>query len=239
MRTFAIGDIHGAHKALIQCLDRSGFDKEKDRLIVLGDVCDGWPEVKQCFDELLTLDKMVYIIGNHDDWALEWYARAGMYRDNPLIEPEPFWVKQGGQATIDSYDGKDMTPEHLKLLQHASVFYTHNKNQIFVHGGFDPKGDIHAQSRHSLIWDRSLLRRAKMVHGSNPDYQINSWRDIFIGHTDIGLTPLRYCNVWCLDTGAGWTGKLTIMDTETYEFWQSDNVLDLYKGVQGRMKLRH
>jgi len=43
-RTLVIGDIHGAYKALVQCLERSGFDKEKDTLITIGDVCDGWHE---------------------------------------------------------------------------------------------------------------------------------------------------------------------------------------------------
>jgi serine/threonine protein phosphatase 1 len=41
MRTFAIGDIHGAYKAMMQCFERSGFDYKKDHLIVMGDVCDG------------------------------------------------------------------------------------------------------------------------------------------------------------------------------------------------------
>ena len=52
MKTFAIGDIHGAYKALVQCLERSKFDYDNDRLIVMGDVVDGYPDVKRCFDEL-------------------------------------------------------------------------------------------------------------------------------------------------------------------------------------------
>ncbi len=32
MKTFAIGDIHGAYKAMIQCFERSKFDYKKDRL---------------------------------------------------------------------------------------------------------------------------------------------------------------------------------------------------------------
>ena len=44
MKTYAIGDIHGAYKALIQCFERSKFDYKNDRLIVMGDVCDGYPE---------------------------------------------------------------------------------------------------------------------------------------------------------------------------------------------------
>lgn len=55
-KTYAIGDIHGAYKALIQCFERSGFDRESDRLIVLGDVCDGYSEVQQCIDELLEVN---------------------------------------------------------------------------------------------------------------------------------------------------------------------------------------
>jgi hypothetical protein len=35
MKTCAIGDIHGAYKALIQCFKRSKFDYQKDRLIVM------------------------------------------------------------------------------------------------------------------------------------------------------------------------------------------------------------
>ncbi len=45
-RTFVIGDIHGAYRALRQCLDRADFDYESDHLICLGDVCDGWPDTK-------------------------------------------------------------------------------------------------------------------------------------------------------------------------------------------------
>jgi serine/threonine protein phosphatase 1 len=41
-KTYAIGDIHGSNKALLQCIERSDIDKEKDTLIVLGDVVDGW-----------------------------------------------------------------------------------------------------------------------------------------------------------------------------------------------------
>ena len=35
LKTYAIGDIHGAYKALIQCFERSKFDYKKDRLIVM------------------------------------------------------------------------------------------------------------------------------------------------------------------------------------------------------------
>ena len=65
-RRFVVGDIHGAHKALVQCLKRSNFNYEEDELICLGDVADGWTEVPELFDELLKIKKLIYIMGNHD-----------------------------------------------------------------------------------------------------------------------------------------------------------------------------
>ena len=89
-----IGDIHGNYQALKQCLKRSEFDAQSDRLIVLGDVCDGFAQVKECVDELLKIRHCDYIIGNHDVWALEW-ARHGVSQAD--------WLKYGGKNTIKSY----------------------------------------------------------------------------------------------------------------------------------------
>jgi len=88
VKVFAVGDIHGAYKALLQCFERSGFDCKNDRLIVLGDVCDGYPDVRQCIDELLKIKHCDLIIGNHDKWALDW----GLYGTMPEI-----WTSQGGR----------------------------------------------------------------------------------------------------------------------------------------------
>lgn len=93
MKTFVIGDIHGTYRALIQCFERSGFDYSRDRLIVLGDVCDGYPEVREVFDELLSIEHLRLLMGNHDVWALDW-AQYGL---RPQI-----WTSQGGDRTIAS-----------------------------------------------------------------------------------------------------------------------------------------
>jgi serine/threonine protein phosphatase 1 len=56
---------------------------------------------------------------------------------------------------------------------------------------------------------------------------------VFIGHTSTTHEktdqPMHKANVWNLDTGAGGGGRLTIMDVETKEFWQSDPVGELYE----------
>ena len=66
------------------------------------------------------------------------------------------------------------------------------------------------------------------------------YKDIFVGHTTTELyrtlEPIHACNVWDVDTGAGWSGKLAIMDVETKKYWQSDLSKDLYGGTPDRLK---
>ncbi len=261
MKTFAIGDIHGNHKALLQVLELSKFDYDKDRLIVLGDVCDGWPFVRDCFDELLKIKNLIYILGNHDEWAMEWYDREGMYKNNPHCKPDRLWTTQGGEATLKSYgmtgydleDLKEMPEAHLNLLRTAKLYHVEG-NDIFVHAGIMENWPVESTNRDVFLWDRDLIYRAWGVHHYNPKFKIQHYDNIFLGHTttqalfkvdgkkkytpeelaELGTKPLFMCNVVALDTGAGWNGKLTIMNVETKEYWQSDLAKKLYPDVKGR-----
>ncbi len=230
MKRFVVGDIHGAHKALDQCLERSEFDRKKDLLISLGDICDGWPEVDKVFDELLNVTHLRVILGNHDAWALRW-MREGWEGDE--------WVNQGGAGTLESYqnDRQRVPKAHLALLSKAAPFFELD-NKLFVHGGFNPSLDIGEQDLEVLLWDRSLLAEAIGKNNKSPQARFGKWDDIFVGHTpseNYGtLEPIHACNVWCLDTGGGWSGKLTLMDIDSHDYWQSDIVPTLYPGTVGR-----
>jgi serine/threonine protein phosphatase 1 len=37
-----------------------------------------------------------------------------------------------------------------------------------------------------------------------------------------------------IDTGASYTGRLTLMNVDTDEYWQSEPVCDYYPGVKSR-----
>jgi len=225
VRTLVIGDIHGGFKALLQCIERSKFDFEKDRLIHLGDVCDGWTETKECIEYLMTIPNLINIIGNHDKWTLEW-----------MTEPQRIeWVTQGGHNTVSSYIPKS----HVEFLKNSHLWYLEEKtNQLFVHGGIDPNKKMEKQDLNTCLWDRDLLFNARAKHNQKPNYQYGGFADIFVGHTSTKLfkteEPTHYCNVWDLDTGGGWAGVLTIMDIETKQWWQSDPVYTLYPDVRGR-----
>ena len=59
-----------------------------------------------------------------------------------------------------------------------------------------------------------------------PEYKYN-----FTGRITV---PMNRCNVWNLDTGAGYRGRLTIMDIDSKEYWQSDMAILLYPEERGR-----
>ena len=227
MKTFVIGDIHGAYQALLQCLARSGFNKRKDRLIALGDVCDGWPQVKECVDELLTIPHLDYLMGNHDYWTINWALNGSKPQE---------WVTQGGEITLRSYY-RGMPSQHIDFFENAK-WWLIDQNRLFVHAGIDPVLPIEKQDKETLIWDRDLLRLAHRLSIVQPNFQFNPYREIYIGHTTTLVfhikEPIQFCNVWAMDTGAGWSGKLSIMDIDTHEFWQSDLVSDLYPEERGR-----
>jgi serine/threonine protein phosphatase 1 len=70
--------------------------------------------------------------------------------------------------------------------------------------------------------------------------RLKLFQEIYIGHTpttnyDVGI-PMQGCNVWNIDTGAAFKGKLSLMDVDSKKFWQSDPVFSLYPGETGRNK---
>ncbi len=189
LKTYAFGDIHGAYKALMQCFERSKFDYKKDRLIILGDICDGYPYVKQCISELLKVKHCDLVIGNHDMWALGWALRG----DKPEI-----WTRQGGDRTIESYNGGSMPQTHINFLKNGQLWIERD-DQVFVHGGFDPDISLSSHSAQALVWDRRLFDIAWKMQTEGRKRKLGQYKDIFVGHTTTEfyntLQPIHACNV--------------------------------------------
>jgi len=234
MKTYVIGDIHGAYKALKQVFERSPFDPEKDQLIFLGDVADGWSEVPECVELLMTCKNLIAVRGNHDWWCWEWMQWG--------IAPQ-MWLPQGGQVTHDAYKAQpELIPKHREGFFSKQVPFYHDKDndRVYVHGGYVDPGGIGHDDADTYMWDRELWHIAMSGHASmrsgysdqRMPRRLRPHKEIFVGHTSTTMwvkdTPMNKCNVWNLDTGAGWDGKLSIMDVESKEFWQSDKTEDLY-----------
>jgi serine/threonine protein phosphatase 1 len=232
MRKFVMGDIHGSYKALIQCLERSEFDKENDILIQLGDISDGWSQTYECVEELMTIKNLIPIQGNHDFWTLKWMSYGFMQYEHK---------SQGGAATMYSYS--ERSPEdrerHLKFFKSQILYYIDEKNRCFIHGGFNKDYKLDNDiDLHNHSWNRTLWKQAMSCQPEHRLNDVNDFNEIFIGHTttinwDIDK-PMNKAQVWNLDTGAGFNGRLTIMDVDSKEYWQSDLVQELYINEKGR-----
>lgn len=232
MRTLVIGDIHGNYKALKQCLGRSNFDYNNNLLIQLGDIADGWHQVPECIDELLKIRNLIAIRGNHDAWCDQWMQSGN---------PQGIWLNQGGAATYEAYMGKGLPidPKHKRFFRSQHRFYIDTDRDMgFVHGGFSaPKGLGHEIYESDYWWDRDLWHYHSKT--TPPFPSLSPYKKLFIGHTQTSrdfpdLKPVYKHGIWNLDQGAGWLGKLTIMDIDTEEYWQSDTADKLYPRLRGR-----
>ena len=259
-RTLVVGDIHGGFKSLKQVFQRCWFDYNKDKLIFLGDYVDGWSETAELVQFLIELQKQctyppIFIRGNHDKWCEDWLIMG---------QTSTIWVMQGGQATIDSYirTGHLTSDEHRNFFRNLVNYYIDEDNRGFVHGGYTSrKGLGHDPYQSDYYCDRDLCELANLLHGredegTNKSRRFNKHKEVFIGHTTTGnwvvkphypefkyeeqakqgriTVPMNRCNVWNLDTGGGYEGKLTIMDIDSKQFWQSDYVNQIYANERGR-----
>jgi len=229
MRTLVVGDIHGSYKALVQVLERAGFNPSEDELITLGDIVDGWPDVVECVQYLMDIPFRIDIRGNHDKWCQDWMEFGLAHED---------WVRQGGDGTKLNYENANMDAAfdidaHRDFFRRQINFYVDDNNRAFVHGGYMSMDGLGNDSFKIYYWDRSLWDIA--LSGKNSQTipkKLKHYENIFIGHTNTMAwnthEPMHAHNVWNIDTSAGWEGKLTVMDVETKEYWQSDFVKDLY-----------
>ena len=239
-RTLVIGDIHGGFKALKQVLERAGVT-ENDQLIFLGDYVDGWSESSQIIDFLLELsDKQecIFIKGNHDAWCEDWLA----FGQKPDV-----WLFNGGKNTVESYADYSLEDLdiHLEFFQRMKNYHIDDQNRLFIHAGYasmhGPEREVYSSN---YRWDRTLWETAvamdKKLDKNSELYpkRLLLYKEIFIGHTptlDIGINiPANKANIWNMDTGAAYTGSLSIMDIDTKQFWQSDPLPSLYPAEKGR-----
>ncbi len=242
MRVIAIGDIHGGLKALIQVLNKVGV-KDEDTLIFVGDYVDGWGESAQVIQFLIELSQKiscVFIKGNHDVWCEDWL------REDTV---NPTWFMHGGKETMESYEGfsEDMKTDHLNFFENMPLYYIDDEQRLFIHAGFTSMHGVEKEVfKASFYFDRTLWEMVlTMDNRINRDSELypnrlKHYQEIYIGHTPTihfkSEVPMNAINVWNIDTGAAFTGKLSAIDINSKEIFQSDALPSLYPNEKGRNK---
>ncbi|CAI8341322.1 MAG: Bis(5'-nucleosyl)-tetraphosphatase PrpE [asymmetrical] [Polaribacter sejongensis] len=242
MRTFAIGDIHGGLKALIQLLNKLAL-KEGDQLVFMGDYVDGWSESAQVIQFLIAMSKKfecIFIKGNHDVWCQDWLKNEDV---------NPSWYLHGGKETMESYEGfsAQEKKEHLYFFENLPLYHIDAENRLFLHAGFTSLHGVQKEKFQELFYlDRSLwemlLAMDLSIEKESIFYpkRLQHYKEIYIGHTPTTNynepSPINIANVWNIDTGAAFKGKITGINIDTKVFYQSDNLPSLYPDEKGRNK---
>lgn len=242
MRTFAIGDIHGGLKALIQVLNKLAL-KEGDQLVFMGDYVDGWSESAQVIQFLIEMSKKfkcVFIKGNHDVWCQDWLKNEAV---------NPSWYQHGGKETMESYEGfsAQEKKEHLHFFENLPLYHIDAENRLFLHAGFTSLHGVQKEKFQELFYlDRSLwemlLAMDLSIEKESIFYpkRLQHYKEIYIGHTPTTNynepSPINIANVWNIDTGAAFKGKITGINIDTKVVYQSDNLPSLYPDEKGRNK---
>ncbi|MCB0383551.1 MAG: serine/threonine protein phosphatase [Psychroserpens sp.] len=242
MRTLVIGDIHGGLRGLKQLLELARITND-DTLIFVGDYVDGWSESAQVIQFLIELSKIntcIFIKGNHDVWCEDW-LRTG--------QGDPVWLAHGGLETVESYASvsEDEKKQHLYFFDDMSLYHIDEQKRLFIHAGYTSMHGVEKEYNfRNFYFDRTLWEMAvtmdSRIQKDSELYpnRLKHYSEIYIGHTPTinyyKDQPMNAVNVWNVDTGAAFTGKLSAIDIDSKEVFQSDALTDLYPDELGRNK---
>jgi serine/threonine protein phosphatase 1 len=199
--TFAIGDVHGCLEILQSLLAacEAHAAGRPARYIFLGDYIDRGPDSRGVIQLLMRRQQAqpgtnICLRGNHEQMAITAHESA-------LVRP--FWLKNGGMATVGNYAGNNgrIEDSHLAWLR-TLPFYYDDGRRFFVHAGIDLAKPLNEQSNEGMLWTREPFL-------SFCD-QIDCGRFIVHGHTPLqtGKPDLRTRRI-NLDTAAVTGGALT------------------------------
>lgn len=251
-KRFTVGDIHGCYLGLKQVLERSNFDYENDELITIGDIVDGGSDTFLVVEELLKISNRIDIRGNHDDWFLTFidtsvhpdkWCQGGLNTAKSYAKGLGIDLKIHMEHKNDYFENRksymvnlisdDIPETHKAFFRRQTKYYKDNYNNIFVHGGFNRANPLEHTLAYIAMWDRKLWEQALSANATKTKLKFSEdVNQVFIGHTSTVFQgtdkPMKADKVWNIDTGGGGGGKVTLMNIDTNEYFQSDLVDELY-----------
>ncbi len=227
-KTYVLGDLHNNYKGLMQLFEKVNFNPKNDALYFIGDIFEGTAKDSyECLKELSKINHFYPCMGNHDLWVKQWIITGKINKS---------WLKSGGSITIENLTKHE---DYLILLSDyfKKVKYWYNYNQYFLcHAGFDTRKSVTSQKEINFTINRSLWQKALVADSQNKKLKYNfnnvnfTFEKVIIGHTPtISHKPEILSNVINIDTGSGNVGRLTLMDLNNQEYYQSDLLKKLYK----------
>lgn len=205
---YVVGDIHGCYDALMDAMERVGFDRQNDRLFSVGDLIDRGPRSLDCL-RLVNEPWFHAVRGNHEE-----LASKGLF--SPLSRHWRLWLLNGGQWV----EGEDIDAVRkaldraLQNMPYALEVKVADKRVGIVHA--QPPVDWARIDRASedelrdMVWSRTRI-------GAGDDSPVAGIDAVVVGHTIVS-SPVRLGNVLYIDTGAFAPrngGYLTVLPLES------------------------
>ena len=232
MRTYAIGDIHGARDKLEDVHDRIAMDRGRvgdhgAPVVHIGDLVDRGPDSRGVIDFLLAgVDRgepWIVLKGNHDRMFTGFLADPDS--QDPGLREGMHWIEPrlGGDTTLASYgvagagermlfdlhaDALAAVPAaHVRFLSGLHASYRRGP-AVFVHAGIRPGVPLDAQAEDDLLWIRRPFLDDPRDHGAL----------VVHGHTPVDRVT-HYGNRLNIDTGAGYGRTLSAVVIEGDRVW--------------------
>lgn len=213
LRTICVGDIHGCLEEFKELLLKIQYNKELDRIILLGDLIDRGDFSAETvkFARELNLE---CVMGNHEFKFLKWFNS-----NKKIFTKENFYEK----LSSEDIDYIFKMPNYIKI-----------NNFIAVHAGLKAGVSIENQKREDLLYIRYSDKYGnfislKDINKKKSYFWTKFWKgpeSIIYGHNVHSFSePLIEevsTDVICygLDTGCCFGGKLTGLILETKELIQ-------------------
>ena len=185
-RTIAVGDIHGCTKEFAELLQLIKYDRNRDRLICLGDYFDRGPDPLGTIHMIQDIGAEA-ILGNHDQKHLK-YAGYEMRREEGKFEGKnPIQLSPERAA-----QNLQMTAADRKWLASLPVtirFEIQDRKWIAVHGGFLPKIPIERQRAEMVVRvacvDAITGKMVSLDQMTNPKYSPTNWTTTWTGPLNV------------------------------------------------------
>lgn len=214
--------------------------------------------------EKKAVNKPIFLRGNHDEWAAQWIVYGqppNGWMEQGGAATYDSYIRTG---YLMNEEHKDFFRNlHNYYIDDKNRGFVHGGFKSKLGLGNDHYVSDYYWDRDlwelAMALDGKIPDESDpdydQYYRPNP-YRMYKHEEVFIGHTTTCMwkvkpsyreykdanqapngsitVPMKRCNMWNLDTGGGWSGKLTIMDIDTKEYWQSEKVSELYPDEKGR-----
>lgn len=214
--TYVMSDIHGNKKRFESVLSQINL-KSTDRLYILGDVIDRFPDGIELLQRIRKMKNARLLLGNHEYMMLNALANRfetpEKLNSNKYFEAKSIWNQNHNSPTINGFHAlsEDEQRSLYDYLKHRRLFIkltVNGQKYLLVHGS-SPDGFCEEERyRYDSITEYVVWNRC------SPSFTLSDGSIMIFGHTPTAyyqnkdpMTIWHGNNIVGIDCGAGFNSK--------------------------------